>query len=84
MTLLRDLVLPGTGEEPPKTCIIDDCNDSVRAVNTYRNYVPRKQRKVLKKKRPLVASLKENTSPAWLKNHLAAGGYYRADETKAL
>lgn len=82
--LLQELVLQGTGEAPPKTRILDECNDSFRAVNTYRHYVRREQPKVLTKRRPPVASFKEIISPAWLENHLAAGGYYRDDGTKAL
>lgn len=80
-TPLQELMFHGTGEAPPKTRILDECYDPVRAVQTYVTYVTtsrtvrREQPKVGTKKRPPVASFKENIPLAWLEVHLVSGGY---------
>lgn len=78
------IVLPGTGEAPLKTRILEECHEHVRSVDAYRNKARRERKKVQLLKRPPVSSFKDTITPSWIENHLAAGGYYRADGTKSL
>lgn len=75
-------MLPGRGEAPPKTPILDEFHDPVRTINTYQTTCGASSPSSTLRSAPS-ASFKKTITPAWIESHLVAGGYYCADGTKA-